>query len=139
MNSLNQEILSAIDNIDDIVQESEMNVLNALYDTYEKSIMLLEHYEGDALYDFDIFQEGFKDVINEAKGSKGENIIKKILLFIPRLLRAIGRAIKKLWDNRHSKVLRNKIDELERQISELSETQKNDFLKLYKNSLELFL
>ena len=83
----NLGILQSIDYLDDLIQESEINVLTALCDVYEKTCTIMEHYEGDALSDFDIFQEGFVQESDDV--GKKENIIKKILLFIPRLLRAI--------------------------------------------------
>ena len=129
MNTINNEILSAIDNIETVTLESEMNVITAMCDAYIKSSVIMENYTGDDYSCFDIFQEGISDQLNKpVLGEKGENIIKRILLFIPRLLHAIGRRIKKLWDNRKSKQLQNKIDELERKISELSEAEKNDIV-----------
>lgn len=49
-------------------------------------------------------------------GSKGENIIKRILLIIPRLIATLVRSIKNKWDNRKSQRLIKKIEELESTI-----------------------
>lgn len=45
-------------------------------------------------------------------GSKGENIIKRILMFIPRLLDRLVDYLIKKWDNRKSQRLLKKIDQL---------------------------
>lgn len=50
------------------------------------------------------------------RGSKGENIIKRILLVIPRLIATLVRSIKKKWDNRKSQQLIKRIEELESTI-----------------------
>ena len=90
MNKLNYEILSAIDNIDSTIMESEMNVMNSLINTYEKSLMILEHCNDNSdVSSYDIFQES---VIMEADDNgkkkidfkKAGKIILNILLWLPR-------------------------------------------------------
>ena len=123
------EILSSIDNIDDCIMEAEMNVINALCNEYDKAIMIMENYNGDSYDCFDIFMEADESTANnnsnEPKkskldgpilGSKGENIIKRILLVIPRLIATLVRSIKNKWDNRKSQQLIKRIEELESTI-----------------------
>ena len=76
MNLLNQEILSAIDNIDNIVQESEMSVLFALCECYEKQAMILENTACDNLSEFSVFQEGF--IMEDGESTK-KNVLKSLL------------------------------------------------------------
>ena len=58
MNKLNYEILSAIDNIETTVMESEMNVMNSLINSYDKAITVLEYCNDNVdTSSFDIFQE----------------------------------------------------------------------------------
>ena len=105
MNRLNYEILSAIDNIDSTIMESEMNVMSSIINTYEKSLMILEHCDDNSdVSSYDIFQEGIGSKIGNAidklddkmKAKPNENIIKKILLFIPRLLMKFVQFIRRI-------------------------------------------
>lgn len=59
-------------------------------------------------------------------GSKGENIIKRILLIIPRLIATLVRSIKKKWDNRKSQQLIKRIEFLEN----LTQDQKKQLTEL---------
>ena len=121
---LTNEILSSIDNIDECVMEAELNVINAMINEYDKAVMIMENYNGNDYSSFDIFMEA--DETKEPKkkglldgpirGSKGENIIKRILLVIPRLIATLVRSIKNKWDNRKSQRLIKKIEELESTI-----------------------
>ena len=127
---LTNEILSSIDNIDDCVMEAEMNVISAMINEYDKAIMIMENYNGNDYSSFDIFMEADESTANDnssepkkkglldgpIRGSKGENIIKRILLVIPRLIATLVRSIKNKWDNRKSQRLIKKIEELESTI-----------------------
>ena len=127
---LTNEILSSIDNIDECVMEAEMNVISAMINEYDKAIMIMENYNGNDYSSFDIFMEADESTANDnsgepkkkglldgpIRGSKGENIIKRILLVIPRLIATLVRSIKNKWDNRKSQRLIKKIEELESTI-----------------------
>ena len=76
MNLLNQEILSAIDNIDNMVQESEISVLSALCECYEKQAMILEHSTSEDVSEFSVFQEGF--IMEDGESTK-KNVLKSLL------------------------------------------------------------
>lgn len=89
-----QEILNSIDQIDDITTEYTVNAMNSMIDSYEKSTLILENYEGDDLSSFSIFQEG--EIMDDVKKQgKGQSTLMKILSFIPRLIKAIFHKIKK--------------------------------------------
>lgn len=84
-----------IENIDVLTLEAEASVLNALCECYQKQLNILEYSTGEDVSGFSVFQEGFKDIVDEAKGPSSEKLILRIIKFIPRLLMAIGRAIKR--------------------------------------------
>ena len=89
-----QEILNSIDQIDDITTECTVSTMNSMIDSYEKSTLILENYEGDDLSSFSIFQEG--EIMDDVKKQgKGQSTLMKILSFIPRLIKAIFHKIKK--------------------------------------------
>ena len=88
-------IMNNIDQIEELTLEAEANVLNALCECYQKQLNILEYSTGEDVSEFSVFQEGFKDIIDEAKGPSSEKLILRIIKFIPRLLMAIGRAIKR--------------------------------------------
>ena len=91
---MTQEILNSIDLIDDITTEYTVNTMKAMIDSYEKSTLILENYEGDDLSSFSIFQEG-EIMYDVKKQGKGQSTLMKILSFIPRLIKAIFHKIKK--------------------------------------------
>ena len=89
-----QEILNSIDLIDDITTEYTVNTMNSMIDSYEKSAIILENYEGDDLSSFTILQEG--EIMDDVKKQgQGQGTLMKILSFIPRLIKAIFHKIKK--------------------------------------------
>jgi hypothetical protein len=98
------DILKSIDNIDITLSESSIAVYDAMLDTYNKAETIMENYTGNDLSAFSIFQEG--EILDKATG-KGTNdsIIKKIALFIPRLVLAICNAIAKSFEHTSEKVI----------------------------------
>ena len=107
MNKLNYEILSAIDNIETTVMESEMNVMNSLINSYDKAVMILENCDDNTNVDsFDIFQES---VIMEADNNVKESKAKKIIDKIIDLFKLIGRMIKNAYN-----FIKGKIDKVKR-------------------------
>ena len=91
------DVMGSIDDIDHITNESDLNVLTALTDSYEKASVILENYEGDDLSSFSIFQEG--TVLDEVrKQGEDDPAIVRILLFIPRLIKtmiaSMGKSVK---------------------------------------------
>lgn len=86
------DLLSYIDQIDQSIADAEISVIESLIASYNKSIMIIQESAEDAdLSVFEIFQEG--EILDAAKGDKSESLIKRILLFIPRLIKAIWKKI----------------------------------------------
>ena len=79
------ELLQAIEQIDQSVTESEISVMESLIAVYDKALTVM------------VFQEG--DIMNQAKGKSDESMIKRIFMFIPRLIKAIIKAIGKVLGN----------------------------------------
>lgn len=97
--NLVDEILSSIDEVESLTMESSVDVIGSMIDSYDKMFTIQENYTGD---DIDgvltsFYQEG--QIMDEVK-AKGANdgTIKKILMFLPRLLQAIWNVIKKAWN-----------------------------------------
>ncbi len=97
--NLVDEILSSIDEVESLTMESSVDVIGSMIDSYDKMFTIQENYTGDDIDDVltSFYQEG--QIMDEVK-AKGANdgTIKKILMFLPRLLAAIVHAIKKAWN-----------------------------------------
>lgn len=101
MDIVRDDIMQSLENIENITIESEMNVIQAMADSYQKSLAILENYNGDDVDSFSIFQEaaaqesdGESTFRKTDKNGKKENIIISILKFIPRLCMLIIRKMK---------------------------------------------
>ena len=96
---MNLEIVNLIDEIEDQEYMAEMAVMDALMASYAKEAIMCEYMSTEVVQEC-FYQEGakwdiFKDDINAGiKGKQGENILKKILLFIPRLIASFVNWIK---------------------------------------------
>jgi len=92
------QLLNCLDAIQEQSTMAELNVLTSLVESYTKSVMILESVDDSTdLSSFDIFQEGkvWNDLNAPLKGQYGESKIKKILMFIPRLIMKFMRIIVK--------------------------------------------
>jgi hypothetical protein len=92
------QLLDCIDVIQEQSTLAELNVLTSLVNSYTKSVMILESADDSTdLSSFDIFQEGkvWNDLNAALKGQYGESKIKKIRMFIPRLIMKFMRIIVK--------------------------------------------
>ena len=112
--NLVDEILSSIDEVETLTMESSVDVIGSMIDSYDKMFTIQENYTGDNLDDVltSFYQEG--QIMDEVK-AKGANdgTIKKILMFIPRLLAAIVHAIKKAWNGgKSAKGASNALDKI---------------------------
>ena len=90
------EVLDAIDNINSITIESEIDTCRSLLSSYDKMLIIEEYYDGNDINGFKIFQEGEKlDLIKEdlKKQNEGKSTLNKIIFTIPRLIRSIFRLI----------------------------------------------
>ena len=110
------ELLRYVDDIDVATIDAEINVIESLIDSYEKSLMILEGYTGDDLSAFEIFQEGEKwdkfkeDTDAPILGNKDESVGKRIAMVIPRLIAALIRLCKNLFSRNKSITRRMKSD-----------------------------
>lgn len=122
----NEEILSAIDNIDMTSSESEVCVIESIVNAYDKSFMIMENYENDDLSSFSIFQEG--EILDTVKkeSKKDDNKFITILMFIPRLIRAFIRSIKPPKD---AKETANKLKDFSKKFDKLSTSEKERKVK----------
>lgn len=109
--SIEKDVLSAIDNINETIQEASVNVYNSLLDSYMKDVEMRIYYQSSGK----VIQESkFSDWFNY---SEDENIIKTILLFIPRMIVALIKILKKKWDDRIRKA---RIQELTQLLEDLN-------------------
>lgn len=97
--NLVNEILSSIDEVESLTMESSVDVIGSMIDSYDKLLTIQENYTGDDIDDVlaSFYQEG--QIMDEVKvKSANDSTLKKILMFLPRLLQAIWNAIKKAWN-----------------------------------------
>ena len=98
------EVLASIDSMNEVVQESELDVLCSLLDQVDKASVILESYSGDAIDAFAIYQEADEavqqgDPAGQAGAeAKKKNVFVKIWEFIKNLLGSIGNFIKRAWN-----------------------------------------
>lgn len=96
MNSTtNYDILTSIDNMTDMIQESNTNVLESMLNASDKAFMIMENYYGNDYTNFAIFQES-----DEAHPFKEDGVLKTILMFIPNLLKWVANKISGLFDKK---------------------------------------
>lgn len=96
MNDVRTEILLSINEIDDIVLESMIDVYSSISIEYDKMCAISEQYNCDDISDFGIIQEG--DILDKATGKySNDSTFMKIVKFIPRLLMAIMDSITKTF------------------------------------------
>ena len=124
-----------IDHIQEVTDQAEINVLESLIKTYDKSIVILEECEDIEPYaDILVFQEGAKwdkfkeDTKAPVLGNKGEKIIKRILMIIPRLIQKLIALIRKIF--KKSKTEDNRI---KKEMKDLKSSENIKF-KRYKMS-----
>ena len=90
------EVLDAIDNVNSITLESEIDTCESLLSSYDKMSIIIESCENDNLDDFKIIQEGknfdkFKEEFN--KQNEGKSTLNKIIFAIPRIIMSLIRLI----------------------------------------------
>lgn len=109
VNFIMTDLMQYINQIDQSVADAEIDVLESLIQSYDKSIMIITEASDDTdLSAFDIFQEGetwdkFKeDTKAPVLGNKGEGIVKRILMIIPRLIQKLIAMIRKLFTKNKS-------------------------------------
>lgn len=118
-------ITSILDNIDTVTLESELNVLGSLHDVYEKSAVIMENYTGDDYTSFAIFQES-KIMDDVKKQGAGQSTFKKILTFIPRLIKALIKSLKAVFNKNKSKSVSTEMKNIGETISKTIKHDKSE-------------
>ena len=91
--SIASNVLEAIDNIEVVTQESDLDVCLSIYGQLIKQSVILEEYRGDEIEGFSIFQEG--EILDQVKEKgKNDSAIMRVIKFLPRLIMAFVDAIK---------------------------------------------
>ena len=121
------DLLQYINQIDQSVADAEIDVLESLIQSYDKSIMIITEASDDVdLSVFDIFQEGetwdkFKeDTKAPVFGNKGESFIKRLLMIIPRLIQKLVALIRKMFTK--NKSFEQKMDKDMEQMKKQAQT-----------------
>lgn len=119
------DLLQYIDQIDQSVGDAEINVLESMIQSYDKSIMIITEASDDTdLSAFDIFQEGetwdkFKeDTKAPVLGNKDESVGKRILMIIPRLIQKLIMIVRKLVAQFKARRLLKRIKSIEYTLTE---------------------
>lgn len=92
---IRDEVLKSIDSIDESCQDSESAVMEAMIAGFEKYSIMVECYDGNIEQFDSVFQEG--KVLDKVKkeGKKDDNKLVTVLMFIPRLIKALIDVLKK--------------------------------------------
>lgn len=125
VNIIMNDLLMYIDRIDQSMNDAEIDVLESMIQSYDKSIMILEGYEGEDFSAFDIFQEGEKwdkfkeDTKAPVFGKKGESFVKRIIMILPRLIQKLAALIQKIFkkNNGITQKMENDIKKLENEAN----------------------
>ena len=129
------EILSALDNIEIKYMESDLEMLDMLTAAYERAAVVLEHREDpEAFSDFEIFQEG--EILDKAMGNKYENVFKRIIAFIPRLLIATAESIGKTFSKENNEQMESGIDGAINTMQNGTPQQKHQLVTYVNNNSE---
>lgn len=84
---MNAQLLDRIDMIQEASMNAELDTLNAMMDAYMKQYMILQECDDPTTFqEAGMIKDGLGNTISATRGVKGEGVLKKILLFIPRLL-----------------------------------------------------
>lgn len=100
-----EQILASVDSMNDVIQESSLDVMFSMAESLDKAAVILENYNGSNIDSFAIFQEADAAVAEgKPEGevnaeAKKESVFYKILMFIPRLLQKLGKFIANTWNN----------------------------------------
>ena len=123
------EVLDAIDIINSITLESEIDTCESLLNSYDKMLIIEENYNSNDINDFKIFQEGFGDDVKSEMKKSGKNMgtLMKILTALPRFIIAIVKSIK----NRLSKKTKDTAKEINDNVKKLSDEQKKGLAQLF--------
>lgn len=117
------DILTAIDTSQD---ESQEAVMESLFTTYDKALMILEYLDSDDISCFSIFQEAATDNDKEVSGKDKakQGILKSIFGIIPKLIQRLKDLSAKKFEAKKMKMLEKKAKKLGVDLSKLSESEK---------------
>lgn len=135
MTDYQNQLLEAVQNINESVCDAELDVLTGLLDVYTKHIAILENCtdsdSAEIITEASVLEKGdLKKLAKHVIGSdeenpesqKSESILKRILLFIPRLLEAILILIVKFINSIHHRRMYNRL----RKLSSMSDADIED-------------
>lgn len=101
------ETINSIIDINCVITESDLGVLNALHDAYTKAYTIMENDE----ISFSIFQEG--QIMDQVrKEGKNDSVMMKIILFIPRIIKAMMNQLHKQTKDENIKDVVKKADKI---------------------------
>ena len=117
--SVENEILSSIDNINMCIQEASLDVLDATVKEYNKLSQFVEF----TVFDESVVMEG--KILDEATGKNTfDGFFKKVILFIPRLLAAIVKSIASVFTNDYEKDMKENKDKGSENLNNENDPQK---------------
>lgn len=134
------DTIFALNNIDFIKAENEIDVYDKMINAYDKALNVLEGYEGEDVDSFDIFQEGYymeakKDDKDQPlfgriddKTKKKESVIKSIVHLIPRLAGRLVNSIKKIFSSNSSKNVHDNVAG----INDMTESERGVYVTALK-------
>ena len=122
-----------ISQLDEVILESEYEVLNNLLDAYDKAYTIIENYQGEDLDAFSIFQESsiiqessvedkpkFKFRQNNEKTGKKENILKSFMKLIPRLVEHVQDLHRRKMEMKKLKLVTEQAKKIGADVSKMS-------------------
>ena len=90
------DILKSIDDISTSIANSEINVCESMLDAYNKSVAILENYEGDDISSFNVFTESFIMEASQSEIKKESGIVSVIRKIRDAIAKMIVTILKKL-------------------------------------------
>lgn len=90
------DILKSIDDISESIIDSEINVCESMLEAYDKSVTILENYEGDDISSFNVFTESFIMEATQSEIKKESGIIVVIKKIRDAIAKMIVSILKKL-------------------------------------------
>jgi hypothetical protein len=144
-----------ISQLDEVILESEYEVLNNLLDAYDKAYTIIENYQGDDLNAFSIFQESsivqeaswketekqkldkpeFKFRQNNEKTGKKENILKSFMKLIPRLIEHVQDLHRRKMEMKKLKLVTEQAKKIGVDVSKMSPGETELFYTLINQNV----
>ena len=110
---MSTQLLERIDMIQEQTMNAELDTLNTMMDAYMKQYMILQECDDPTTFqEAGMIKDGLGNTISATRGVKGESVLKKILLFIPRLLAKAFELIQSFFRKMMNKMRQRKNDKL---------------------------